>query len=333
MITNERVSKLKSIDSFSKGSGTDKSFSQLLLFFVLIIMIFYLTIKSPYFFTWNNIRNILDQTSLHLILAIGMTFVISSGGIDLSVGSIVALSGIMIGLMLKADISIIVSSLAGVIIGGILGLLNGVLISKLKIAPFVVTIGSMSLYRGISLVITEGQPIYGFPVEFTYFGKGNLGQINPPIVIAGFFVILAFFLFKYTKWGQYTLAIGGNEEAVRRVGINTNFYKSSIYMFSGLCAGLGGLILSSRLNAAEPNAGYMLESNIIAAVILGGTSMKGGQASVSGTVIASLLLSVMRNGLTILSISSYYQQLFVGFIILFSVSISEIRQRTQIQIR
>ncbi|HAE61336.1 MAG TPA: ABC transporter permease [Eubacteriaceae bacterium] len=333
MIIRDEEYKLKLSDkAVFNNKGIDKPFTQLLLFFVLILLVIFLSIKSPFFFTWNNIRNILDQTSLHLILAIGMTFVISSGGIDLSVGSVVALSGIVIGFMLKSDASIVASSLLGMLVGGMLGLLNGVIISRLKIDSFVVTIGSMSLYRGVSLVVTEGQPIYGFPIEFTYFGKGNIGEINPPIVIAGFIVLLAFLIFKYTKWGQYTLAIGGNEEALRRVGVNTNLYKSSIYMFSGFCAGLGGLILASRLNAAEPNAGFMLETNIIAAVILGGTSMKGGRASVSGTTIACILLSVMRNGLTILSISSYYQQLFIGFIILFSVSISEVRKRSQVQI-
>ncbi|NLL81729.1 MAG: ABC transporter permease [Tissierellia bacterium] len=178
----------------NKKEGMEKSFTQLLLFFVLILLVIFLSIKSPFFFTWNNIRNILDQTSLHLILAIGMTFVISSGGIDLSVGSVVALSGIAIGLMLKSGMPIVISSLLGIFVGGVLGLFNGILISGLKIAPFVVTIGSMSLYRGISLVITEGQPIYGFPVEFTYFGKGNFGEINPPIVLAAIIVLTAFFL-------------------------------------------------------------------------------------------------------------------------------------------
>ena len=315
-----------------KAKGTDRSFAQVFLFLVLILLGAFLTSKSPFFLTWDNIRNVLDNSSLQLILAIGMTFVISSGGIDLSVGSIVALSGIAIGLMLNAGFPIIISAILGVLLGGVLGGFNGFLISEFKIDPFVVTIGSMSLYRGLSLVITGGQPIYGFPPGFTFFGKGDLGKINPPIIIAVFMVCLAFFLYKYTKWGQYTLAIGGNEEAIKRVGVNVKFYKSSIYMVSGICAGLGGLILASRLNAAEPNAGFMLETNIIAAVILGGTSMSGGRASVSGTLIACILLSVMRNGLTIMSISSYYQQLFIGFIILFSVSISQIRQRRQIQI-
>ncbi|MBP1924312.1 ribose/xylose/arabinose/galactoside ABC-type transport system permease subunit [Sedimentibacter acidaminivorans] len=324
---------MKIINRFVRNDeGVDRSFAQAFLFFVLILLVAFLTSKSPFFFTWNNIRNILDNTSLQLILAIGMTFVISSGGIDLSIGSVVALSGIAIGLMLNAGVPIIVAAMMGVLLGGVLGAFNGFLISEFKIASFVVTIGSMSLYRGISLVITKGQPIYGFPSGFTFFGKGNLGEINPPIVIATLMVILAFLLFKYTKYGQYTLSIGGNEEALRRVGVNIKFYKSSIYVFSGICAGIVGLILTSRLNAAEPNAGFMLETNIIAAVILGGTSMNGGRASLSGTVIACILLSVVRNGLTIMSISSYYQQLFIGFIILLSVSISEIRQRRQLQI-
>lgn len=322
---------LKRYDMESKG--IDKPFTQLFLLGILALLVIFLSIKSPFFLTWTNIRNILDHSSLQLIMAIGMTFVISSGGIDLSVGSIVALTGICIGLLLKGGVSVVLSSIIGVLIGGILGVFNGIIISKLKIAPFIVTIGSMSLYRGLSLVITEGMPIYGFPIRFTYFGKGDLGKINPPIMIATFIVILSVFLLKYTKWGQYTLALGGNEEALRRVGVPVNFYKTTVYMFSGLTSGLAGLIFTSRLNAAEPNAGFMLESDIIAAVILGGTSMKGGKASISGTVIACLLLGVVRNGLTILSISSYYQQLFIGSIIIISVSISEIRERRQIQIR
>lgn len=334
MDKNKGVCTMNISDKYlEKHEGVDKSFNQLFLLIVLVLLALYLTHNSPFFFKFNNIRNILDQSALQIILAIGMTFVISTGGIDLSIGSIVALSGIIIGLMLNAGLSIILSALAGILFGGLLGVFNGILISKLKIAPFVVTIGSMSLYRGLSLVITEGMPIYGFPQGFTFFGKGDFGKINFPILIAALMVILAIFVFKYTKWGQYTLAIGGNEEALRRLGVNTNLFKTSVYFFSGLCAGLGGLILASRLNAAEPNAGYMLETNIIAAVILGGTSMKGGKASISGTTIACLLLSVMRNGLTIMSISSYYQQLFIGFIILFSVSISEIRQRKQLQIK
>lgn len=315
-----------------KSVGMEKPFTQLFLLGIMILLVIFLSIKSPYFLTWNNLRNILDHTSTQLIMAIGMTFVISSGGIDLSVGSIVALTGICIGLMLKGGVSVVLSSIIGVLIGGILGAINGVIISKLKIAPFIVTIGSMSLFRGISLVITEGMPIYGFPPQITYFGKGDLGKINPPIILGIFMAILSVFLLKYTKWGQYSLALGGNEEALRRVGVSVNFYKTTIYIFSGLMAGLAGLIYISRLNAAEPNAGFMLESDIIAAVILGGTSMKGGKASIGGTVIACLLLGLVRNGLTLLSISSYYQQLFIGAIIIISVSISEIRQRRQIQI-
>ena len=315
-----------------KSVGIEKPFTQLFLLGIMILLVIFLSIKSPYFLTWNNLRNILDHTSTQLIMAIGMTFVISSGGIDLSVGSIVALTGICIGLMLKGGVSVVLSSIIGVLIGGILGAINGVIISKLKIAPFIVTIGSMSLFRGISLVITEGMPIYGFHPQIKYFGKGDLGKMNPPTILGIFMAILSVFLLKYTKWGQYSLALGGNEEALRRVGVSVNFYKTTIYIFSGLMAGLAGLIYISRLNAAEPNAGFMLESDIIAAVILGGTSMKGGKASIGGTVIACLLLGVVRNGLTLLSISSYYQQLFIGAIIIISVSISEIRQRRQIQI-
>lgn len=316
-----------------KSEIRDKPFTQLFLFIILMALSVFLSIKSPFFFTWNNIRNILDHSALQLIIAIGMTFVISTKGIDLSVGSMVALTGIVIGLLIKSGLSIILASLLGIMSGGLMGVLNGLIISRLKVAPFIVTIGSMSLYRGLSLVITKGQPIYDFPIEFTHFGKGDFGKINPPIILAGLIVIIAMFLLKYTKWGQYALAIGGNEEALRRLGVSVGFYKTTVYMLSGITAGIGGLILASRLNVVEPNAGFMLESDIIATVILGGTSMKGGQASIVGTLIACLLLGVMRNGLTLLSISSYYQQLFIGAIILISVSFSEIRQRKQVQIQ
>lgn len=316
-----------------KTEGIEKPFIQLFLLGVLISLVIFLSIRSPFFLKWNNIRNILDHTALQLIMAIGMTFVISTRGIDLSVGSIVALTGIIIGLFLKSGTPIILSSILGIMAGGILGGLNGLIISKFKIAPYVVTIGTMSLYRGLSLVITKGQPIYDFPIEFTYFGKGDFGKINPPIILGIIMIFLAMVLLKYTKWGQYVLALGGNEEALRRVGVPVNLYKTTVYMFSGITAGLAGLILTSRLNVAEPNAGFMLESDIIAAVILGGTNMKGGKTSICGTVIACLLLSTMRNGLTILSISSYYQQLFIGLIIIISVSISELRQRNQMQIQ
>ena len=316
-----------------KKVGIERPFTQLLLLGIMLVLVMFLSIKSPHFLSWNNIRNILDHTSIQLILALGMTFVISSGGIDLSIGSIVALTGICIGLMLKAGVSVIISSVIGLLIAGLLGGINGLIISKLKIAPFIVTIGSMSLFRGISLVITEGRPIHGFPPEITYFAKGDLGKINPPIILSIFLAILSVFIIKHTKWGQYCLALGGNEEALRRVGVPISFYKTTVYIFSGLMAGLTGLIYLSRLNAAEPNAGFMLESNTIATVILGGTSMKGGKASIGGTVIACLLLGIVRNGLTLLSISSYYQQLFIGAVIIISVSISEIRLRRQMQIR
>ena len=172
-----------------KEIGIDRPFTQLFLLFVLIGLGLFLTMKSPYFLKWNNIRNILDHSALQIIMALSMTFVISSQGIDLSIGSMVALSGLIIGLSMKSGFSIPLSILIGLLSGCLMGLLNGLIISKLKIVPYVVTIGSMSLFRGLSLVITKGQPIYGFPIEFTYIGKGDFGKINPPIIMAFFMVL------------------------------------------------------------------------------------------------------------------------------------------------
>lgn len=299
--------------------------SQILLIIFFLAMIIFLSIKSPFFFTWNNWRNILDHTALQIILALGMTFVIASGGIDLSVGAIAGLSGIFMAISMKSGVSVNLSIFIGIIGAIFLGFSNGYIISKFNINPFIITLGTMWIYRGLSLIITNGQPIYGFFKSFNVFGKGSFGPITVPILMAIIASILCFIILKRTKWGQYSLAIGGNESALLRSGVNVKRYKISIYIFSAIAGSIAGLILTSRLSTAEPNAGIMLELEAIAAVALGGSRMKGGQASILGTIIGSLLLGVLRNGLTILSIPSYYQQFIMGIIVVMAVIVSEIQ--------
>jgi len=305
----------------------NEQFSQILLGLTIIVLAVLLDRASPFFMTWDNWRNILDQSALLVIISVGMTFVICTGGIDLSVGAITALSGVCMALAMHAGLTVEVSVLLGLGAGAVVGLFNGLLVSLLNISPFIVTLTAMSVTRGIALILTKGIPIYGFSRSFTWWGSGHIGPVNPPILSALLLALLGAFVLNSTKLGYYTLALGGNEEALRRSGVANKFYKTVVYTISGLTAAIGGLVVTARLNTAEPLAGWMLELDAIAAVVLGGTDMKGGRGSITGTVMACLLLGMLRNGLTILNIPSYYQQLTTGLIILVAVVISELRPR------
>ncbi len=305
----------------------NEQFSQILLGLILIIMAAVLNHASPFFMTWDNWRNILDQSALLVIVSLGMTFVICTSGIDLSIGAIAALSGVCMALAMHAGLSVELSICLGLVAGAAAGLFNGLVIAKLNLSPFIVTLAAMSVTRGIALILTKGIPIYGFPTSFTWWGSGHIGFINPPILMAILLALLAALVLNRTKLGYYTLALGGNEEALRRSGVAHKTYKTIVYTISGLTAAIGGLVVTARLNTAEPLAGWMLELDAIAAVVLGGTDMKGGRGSITGTIMACLLLGMLRNGLTILNIPSYYQQLTIGLIILVAVIISELRLR------
>lgn len=303
----------------------DQQFSLILLGLVLLITTILLHLASPFFMTWDNWRNILDQSALQIIIAVGMTFVICTGGIDLSVGAVTALSGVCMALAMHAGVSVEMAILMGIAAGALVGMCNGWLISRLNLNPFIVTLSTMSVARGIALILTTGIPIYGFHKTFTWWGSGHVGPVNPPMLMAFFIALLGALMLNRTKLGYYTLALGGNEEALRRSGVNHRMYKQIIYTICGITAALGGLVVTARLNTAEPLAGWMFELDAIAAVVLGGTDMKGGRGSITGTVMACLLLGMLRNGLTILNIPSYYQQLAIGIIILVAIIISELR--------
>lgn len=321
-----------------KGAGINSSphpvklyirdfFPQLLLFFVLASLVIGISLASEFFFTLNNLRNIFDHTSLYIIIAVGMTFVISTAGIDLSVGATAALSGVCMAVAMHGGLAVEIAILFGLLVGFLVGVCNGSMIALLKINPFIITLGMMSLVRGVALIITGGIPIYGFPRAFTWWGSGHIGFFNPPMFIAAFLIVSSAVVLNLSKFGYYTLALGGNEESLRRSGVSVNLYKILVYGICGFTAALGGVVVTARLNTAEPLAGWMFELDAIAAVVLGGTSMKGGRGSIAGTITACFLLGVLRNGLTILSIPSYYQQSLIGLIILMSVVIAEVRAK------
>jgi ribose/xylose/arabinose/galactoside ABC-type transport system permease subunit len=303
----------------------NKYFQQMLLGAVLIIMTTVLSVASEYFFAWKNFRNILDQSAVYLILSVGMTFVVASGGVDLSVGSVAGLSGVIMAVVMKGGAPVFFAVLAGILAGAAIGVVNGITVSVLKINSFITTLAMLTITRGIALILTGGVSIYGFPQGFKWWGSGTVGLLNPPIVLSMVIASAAMALLGRTLWGKYCLALGDNAEALRRTGVNTVLYRVSVYAVSGLCAAVTGLIMTARLNSAAPLAGATYEMDAIAAVVLGGGNLNGGCASVLGTLIACLTLSVMRNGLTLLAVSTHYQQVITGGIVLAAIIISELR--------
>ena len=299
----------------------------LILLVVLVLLIGVMATVSPYFFTWKNCRNILNQSAIYLVLSIGMTFVISAGQIDLSVGATIGFSGMMMGLLYKAGIPAIGAIILGLVCAAMIGWINGVVISYGKINSFIVTLSMMTILRGLILIWTNSNSIFGFGPVFTFIGSGKIGPVNMPIVISLVIAALGAMILHKTKFGNYCLFIGSNEVAVNRSGVNVRKYKTLIFTLCGFCAGVAGAIVTARLNSAEPLAGQGYEMDAIPATILGGTSMQGGKGNVVGTVIACFILNILKNGLTLLAISSHYQEILTGIILIVSVLISESNQR------
>jgi len=321
---------------------------QLLPFGSLTLIICILSaLKPDTFLTMENLMNVLRRSSVNGIIAIGMTSVIISAGIDLSVGSMLALCG-MVGAYAMIAISgpnpqgsaLVAGTAVGVVVGIICGFLNGVLITKLRLQPFIVTLGTMSAFRGISYVMNNGQP-YNVP-SYKYLGEGIVSlklwpKIWPfsegivlgiPISVIIFVVIImiAWFLLKYSRLGRYTYAIGSNREAAFHAGVNVDRNLIYIYTFTGLLVGIAAMIATSRTVSAQPTAGIALELDIIAAVVIGGASLAGGRGTITGTIIGTLLISVLRNGCTLLGISTHIQLIVIGMIIILAVAVDQLAQ-------
>ena len=299
---------------------------------VLLVVIFIMAIMSPYFFSWKNCRNILNQSAIYLVLSIGMTFVICAGQIDLSVGAIIGFSGVCMGLLLNQGVSPIWAILIELLIGVIVGIVNGIFVAYGKINSFIVTLGMMTILRGITLILTNSSSVFGFGNIITFIGSGKIGPVNMPIILSLVIATVGGVLLHRTTFGNYCLFIGTNEIALNRSGVNVKKYKIIIFTLCGLCASVAGLIITARLNSAEPLAGQGYEMDAIAASILGGTSIQGGKGNIIGTIIACLILNIMKNGLTLLAISSHYQEILTGLILLISVLISESEQRRRSEV-
>lgn len=287
--------------------------------FGLLGLCLVLSIMSPVFLTTANLTNVLLQAAINATIAVGMTFVIITGGIDLSVGSILALSGVLLGGALRSGLNLFTSLIACLLIGALLGLINGFLITKGKLPPFIATLGMMSMARGLALVYTNGKSITGFSDGFRFIGRGSILGIYTPIVIMVVLYIIAYIILKYTRLGRYTYAIGGNSEGALLSGINVNKVLTILYVICGTTAAIGSIMLTARLNSAQPVAGLGYELDAIAAAVIGGTSLTGGEGSIVGTLIGALIISVLRNGLNLLNVSSYIQQVVIGLVIIIAV--------------
>lgn len=292
-------------------------------FIGLILLIVVISIMNSAFLDLSNLLNLLRQVSINGLIAFGMTFVILTGGIDLSVGSILALSSAFTAILITSGLDPIVALIVGVLGGFLLGVFNGVLVTFGSMAPFIATLATMTIFRGLTLVVTDGNPItnLGDSYMFQLFGKGYFFGIPvPAVTMIIVFIILAIILQK-TTFGRHTYAIGGNEVASKISGIKVNRVKILIYGISGLMSALAGAILTSRLNSAQPTAGTSYELDAIAAVVLGGTSLTGGKGRIVGTFIGVLIIGVLNNGLNLLGVSSFYQQVVKGIVILIAVLI------------
>lgn len=290
-------------------------------FLALLVLATGLAITSPDFLTMGNLLNVFRQVSINALIAFGMTLVILLGGIDLSVGSILALSSVLTALMISHGIDPIVATSVGILAGAGMGMINGLVISKGKVAPFIATLGTMTILRGLSLVFSDGRPITGLNSDFfAMLGGGYVAGLIPvPVIIMLVMFGVFWFVLKNTVFGRHVYAVGGNEEASRLSGINTDRIKIWVYSLSGAMAATAGMILTSRLNSAQPTAGTGYELDAIAAVVLGGTSLTGGRGWIFGTLVGALLIGILNNGLNLLGVSSFYQQVIKGVVILLAV--------------
>lgn len=288
----------------------------------IIILFILLSIFSPVFLSMNNFINIFNQITVNVIIAAGMTVLIISGGIDLSVGSIVALSSIFTANYFRNSPTggmAIIGILIGLIVGMACGAGNGLVISYLRIPPFIATLGTMSIFRGMALVLSGGRPLMDINEGYMKVFTGFIGPIPKQFILAILISLVMYFVLERTKIGRIAFSLGGNEKCVMVSGINTKKYKILFYGISGTLAAIGGMVLTSMIAVAEPIAGMNYEMDAIAVVVMGGTSMDGGKGNILGTILGALLLGIVRNGLNLLGVDANYQQLFIGLIIMISI--------------
>jgi ribose transport system permease protein len=301
---------------------------RLLPFATLVALFIGLAIASPHFLTGPNLSTVIRQTTVINIMALGMTLIIISGGIDLSVGSILAFGGFMGTLAMQKGYAIPAAIAVGIGAGTMCGLVNGVLITRLKVNPFIVTLGTMGIYRGVVLLISNGLPVHEIPLKFAFLGSGS-GIFGIPIVL---WILLAcavamHIVLEHTRLGRYAFSIGSNPDAAFYAGIPVAFHITSVYAIAGGLTGLSGMIEASRLMSGQPTAGQGYELQAIAAVVIGGGSLRGGEGTVLGTLVGAFIMGLLSDGSDLLGINPYWQQVIIGAVIILAVWLDEVRKR------
>lgn len=293
----------------------------------LILLSLIFGFMSDKFFSVDNLLTVALQSAIIAIIAIGQTYVIVTTGIDLSIGSNIALAGIVAAILMTSGVAVPIAVIGGLLSGCLVGLINGLIVVYGNIPPFIVTLGTMSIVRGVSLVITKGIPVTDLPEAFTIIGTGSIASIPIPAVIMFILVAIFGFVLAKTKLGRYTYAIGSNFEAARLSGINTKRTLISIYIISGFLAACAGLILAARVVSAQPTAGTGYELDAVAASVIGGASLLGGEGMILGTFIGALVIGVLRNGLNLINVSAFWQQIVIGAVIIAAVYIDRIKRK------
>ena len=294
---------------------------------VVVVLAVIFTLINPRFATVANFANVLTQASYIIIIAVAMTFVITSAGIDLSVGSLLALVTVIGFALIKDGMHPALGVLTMFALGGLIGALTGFLIAIVKIPPFITTLGMMASLRGLALLHSAGNMHYGLPSSLTWFGQGSVFGVPVPVIIAVVFALLGAWLFNHTKFGLHVRAIGGNREAARLAGVPVNLIEILVYVMMGMVTALGGLIMMARIDSTQATIGTALEIHVISAVIIGGTSLFGGRGTIYGSVMGAILLSMMTNALVIAGVDYFWQLVIMGVIVLIAVAVSNLREQ------
>lgn len=300
---------------------------RLLPFLTLILLFIALIVATPHFLTSVNLGSLARQTAVINILALGMTLVIITGGIDLSVGSTLALAGYFGTTAIKTGQPIALGVMIGIVSGMLCGLLNGFMITRFRISPFIVTLGTLEAYRGLALVLSKGLPVHGIREDFSFLGDGNLLGIPFSLWILAACALAMHFVLEHTRLGRYAFAIGSNSNAAYYAGVPINFHLLGVYAIAGTLTGLAGMIEASRLMTGQPTAGQGYELQAIAAVVIGGGSLQGGEGSVVGTLIGACIIGLLSNGSDLLGVNPYWQQVIIGMVIIGAVGFDEFRKR------
>jgi ribose/xylose/arabinose/galactoside ABC-type transport system permease subunit len=294
---------------------------------VLVLLSVIINIANPVFFSFDNVVEVLRNTSYTLIVALGMTFLIIARGLDLSVGSVLALCGLVTSIFLSWGVPVAVSIFIGLLTGAVVGIFNSLTVVLLHIPSMIATLGSMYMARGLVLVITKGKPIYPLPDAFVKIGAGRLAHVPYIIIIAAVLSIIAHIVLTRTVFGRKIYAIGGNEITAKYAGINVPLVTAGVYVIAGVLASLSGILTAARLSSGQPSIGEGMEMNVIAAVIIGGASMNGGSASILGTVLGTLLITIIATGMNLVGVSPYWQRFVTGLVIIFAVGLDQYQRR------